>query len=87
MCVCVCVCSVLYLGVWSGSLQGSNRLQHTLQFTALMQLRHVAAASDTLLADEHPWDLQSDQYKRNRDATGKCAVTDIQRGAEGVAIR
>lgn len=70
----VCLCCVLYLGVWSRSLQGSNRLQHALQFTALMQLRHVAAASNALLADEHPRDLDSDQYKRNRDATGKHAV-------------
>lgn len=54
-----------------GSLQGSDRLQHALQFTTLMQLRHIAAASNTLLADEHPWDLRSDQYKGFRAATGK----------------
>lgn len=71
---CVSLCSVLYLEAWCGSLQGSNRLQHALQFTTLMQRRHVAAASNTLLTDEHPRDLQ---YKRNRGAAGKYSVTDF----------
>lgn len=74
---CVCLCTVLYLGVSSGSLQGSNRLQHVLQFTTLVQCLHIAATSDTLLTDEHPWDLHSNQ-KTNRDASGKCAVIDFQ---------
>lgn len=48
----------MYLEVCSRSLQGSDRLQHLLQFTALVKRRHVAAASDALLADEHPRDLR-----------------------------
>lgn len=56
-------CAVLYQGVCSRSLQGSDGLQHALQFTTLFQSRHIAAASDTLLTDEHPRYLRSSRDK------------------------
>lgn len=48
---------VLHLG--RVSLQGSDGLQHVLQLATLVQIRHVAASSDTLVTDEHPWHLHS----------------------------
>lgn len=67
-CQCSGSCTWGGEGVCSGSLQGSDRLQHVLQFTTLVQLRHVAAASDALLADKHTRDLQSDQDEQETQA-------------------
>lgn len=44
-----------YLG---GLLQGFDGLQHDLQLAALVELHHIAAASDTFLTHKHTWHLQ-----------------------------
>lgn len=62
--VCVCVCAASCTFFWSRSLQGSNRLQHALQFTTVVKRRHVAATSNTLLSNEHTRDLRSHQHKK-----------------------
>lgn len=46
-------------------LQGSDALQHALQFTAPLQRRHVAAASNALLADEDTRNLRSKEYRKH----------------------
>lgn len=40
------------------SLQGSDGLQHALQLATLVELHHVAAASDAFLTHKHTWHLQ-----------------------------
>lgn len=40
------------------SLQGSDGLQHALQLATLVELHHVAAASDALVTHKHTWHLQ-----------------------------
>lgn len=73
LCVCAAPCT------WRRSLQGSDRLQHALQFTTVVKRRHIAATSDTLLTDEHTRDLHSHLDKKTMEATGKCEVTDFNR--------
>lgn len=46
-------------GGGSPSLQGSDGLQHVLQLATLVQVRHIAASSHALVANEHPRHLRA----------------------------
>lgn len=72
----------IILGYFSGhhlcrvSLQGSDGQQHVLQLTTLVQVGHVAASSDTLVTDEHPWHLHARgqrSWKRSVSISGACS--------------